>query len=122
MRSVTVNKENVAAIGWDENYFKFCDFENVSVDGGTVGSDFVDCSFKDVEWYWGLFSGSNFVNCLFRDCVFRGSTFADCRFVACSLTNCRFVKDNLDGDCDFSKTVAYGCLVDCGEGFKAEMR
>lgn len=122
MRSVTVNKENLAAIDWDDNYFKFCDFENFSVDGGTVSSDFVDCSFKDVDWYWGLFSCSNFVKCLFTDCVFRGSSFADTRFVECTLTNCQFVKDNLDRDCDFPKTVAYGCSIDGGEGFKAEMR
>lgn len=121
MRSVTVSKENVAVIDWDENYFKFCDFENCSVEGGTVCSDFVDCSFNDVDWYWGLFSASNFVKCLFKDCVFRGSSFPDSRFVECTLTNCRFVKDNLDGDCDFSRTVAYSCSIDGGEGFKAEM-
>jgi hypothetical protein len=26
-------------IEWDDNYFKFCDFENISIEGGVIGSD-----------------------------------------------------------------------------------
>jgi uncharacterized protein YjbI with pentapeptide repeats len=122
MRSLAVGKENLDMIEWDENYFKFCDFENISIEGGVIGSDFIDCSFKNVDWYWGLFSGANFVNCLFNDCVFRGSAFPDGKFVECSLVNCRFIQDNLTADCDFSRTIAYRCSTNNGEGFKAEIR
>lgn len=122
MRSITVGNENLGAIEWDENYFKFCDFEDISIEGGVISSDFIDCSFKNVEWYWGLFSGANFVNCLFNDCVFRGSSFPDSKFVECSLVNCRFIQDNLATDCDFSQASAYRCSISGGEGFKAEIR
>jgi uncharacterized protein YjbI with pentapeptide repeats len=121
MRSETVGIDNFETIDWDENYFKFCDFENFSIEGKHIPSDFVSCSFVNVEWYWGLFNGANFVDCLFTDCVFRGTAFPDCKFVQCTLTNCRFEKDNLAADCDFSKAIAYRCTVDGGEGFKAEM-
>lgn len=121
MQSVLVNKENFAAIGWDENYFKHCEFEAFSVEGGLVCSDFVSCSFKGVEWYWTLFSGSNFIDCQFKDCVFRGASFPNSRFVECSLSNCRFIKDNLGGDCGFSDAVAYKCSIEGGEGFDVEM-
>jgi len=122
MRSETVGKDNLDSVAWDENYFKFCDFENFSVEGESVCSDFVQCSFTNVDWYWGFFSDANFVNCRFKACVFRGSSFRGTKFVECTLTDCRFVKDNLDGDCDFSEAIAYGCTIDAGEGFNAEMR
>jgi uncharacterized protein YjbI with pentapeptide repeats len=121
MQSVLVNKENFAAIDWDENHFKYCEFKTFSVEGGLVCSDFVSCSFRDVEWYWTSFSGSNFIDCQFKDCVFRGTTFPDSRFVECRLAHCRFIKDNLGGDCGFSNTVAYKCSVERCEGFEVEM-
>lgn len=122
MQSGTIDQENLKDIEWDENYFKFCDFENFSIEGKTICSDFVNCSFNKVEWYWGLFSGSNFIDCLFTDCTFRGSAFPDSKFVECRFTNCHFLKDNLGEDCDFSKTIAYGCLIEGGGGFKIEIR
>jgi uncharacterized protein YjbI with pentapeptide repeats len=122
MQAVTINEQNLATVDWDENYFKFCQFENFSIEGGLVYSDFVDCSFSDLDWYWGLFTGSNFVKCSFTRCVFRGTSFADTKFVECSFVECRFMKDNLGGDCDFSETVAYACVVEGGEGFLAEKR
>jgi uncharacterized protein YjbI with pentapeptide repeats len=121
MRSETVGVDNFATIDWEENYFKFCEFENLSVEGKHISSDFVSCSFVKMEWYWGLFNCANFVNCLFTDCVFRGTAFPDCKFVECTLTNCRFVKDNLAANCDFSRAIAYGCTINGGEGFKAEL-
>ena|ERR1035441_1993117 len=122
MRTETIDKENLAATEWDENYFKLCDFRDFSMEGGIISSDFVSCSLKNVEWYWGLFSCSNFIECRFTDCVFRGSSFFGCRFVDCVLSDCRFIKDNLDADCGFSGTVAFGCSIQGGEGFKAEMK
>ncbi len=121
MQSETVNKESFAIIDWDDNYFKYCEFDTFSVEGGVVCSDFVSCSFKGVEWYWTLFSGSNFIDCQFKDCVFRGATFANSRFVECRLSNCRFIKDNLGGDCGFPDAVAYKCPIEGVEGFEVEM-
>lgn len=122
MHSATIDKKSIESIVWDDNYFKFCTFEGFSREGGVTGSDFLSCSFRDVDWYWGLFTGANFIDCEFVNCVFRGSTFADSRFVECRLTNCRFIRDNLEAECHFSGTVAYGCSVDGGEGFNVEVR
>lgn len=109
MRSETINSENITDIEWDEGYFKFCAFEGLSVEGELVSSDFVDCSFKDINWYWGLFSGSNFIGCQFTECVFAGTGFPKTRFVDCRLVNCKFIQGNLGGGCDLSKTIIYGC-------------
>ena len=117
VRSETINSHNVAGIDWDEGYFKFCNFEGLSIEGQVVTSDFVGCSFKKVDWYWGLFSHCNFINCNFADCAFAGTGFADCRFVDCKLVDCRFVKDRLGGDCHFPKTIAYGCSIESSLGF-----
>jgi uncharacterized protein YjbI with pentapeptide repeats len=117
VRSETINPQNFTDIDWDEGYFKYCNFEGFSIEGRQVTSDFVDCSFKDIDWYWGLFSGCNFINCDFADCTFAGTDFPHSRFVDCKLMNCTFSQDNLGGDCDFSKTIAYGCSVERSLGF-----
>jgi len=119
--STIVNQENLDSIDWDENYFKWCDFVSFGIEGGVIVSDFVRCSFKDVDWYSGLFTDSNFINCEFENCIFRGTSFPDSRFIECILKNCRFVKDNMDSDCDFERTAAYRCTIEGGEGFKAEV-
>jgi len=120
MRSALIDKTNAAAIDWEENHFKYCDFEGFSAEGRTISSDFIGCSFGNVDWYWGLFSFANFIDCRFKDCLFQGTTFANCRFVDCELINCRFIKNNLDTSCEFKQTVAYGWVTDGGEGFGAK--
>jgi uncharacterized protein YjbI with pentapeptide repeats len=117
VRSETINSENFTDIEWDEGYFKFCNFEGFSIEGGQVSSDFVGCSFKNIDYYLSLFSGCNFISCNFADCAFAGTSFPDTRFVDCKLVNCKFTQDNLGGDCDFSKTIAYGCSVESSLGF-----
>jgi uncharacterized protein YjbI with pentapeptide repeats len=118
VNSELLSQENVSAVEWDDGYFKYCTFDSLSMEGLLVTSVFVDCSFASVHWYWGLFSGVNFINCSFVDCTFAGTGFPDTRFVDCSLVNCRFIKDNLGGSCDLSKTVAYGCSVENCAGFE----
>ena len=117
VRSEKINSPTFTDIDWDEGYFKFCEFEGLSIEGRLVSSDFVSCSFKNIDWYWSLFSGCNFINCDFADCAFAGTGFPDSRFVDCKLVNCRFTQDDLGGDCDFSKTIAYGCSVESSLGF-----
>jgi len=116
-RSETITSNNLAEMEWDEGYFKFCTFEGFSIEGKQVSSDFNSCSFKRVDWYWGLFSGCNFIGCSFIDCTFAGTNFPDTRFIDCKLVNCRFIQDNLGGECDFSKTTAEGCSVEKCTGF-----
>ena len=121
MRSESVTPGNVSQIEWDEEYFKYCDFEAFSIEGKTISSDFVGCSFKSLDWYWGLFSGCNFVNCEFVDCHFAGTAFPDTRFVDCKIVNCEFKQDNLGRDCDFTSTIAYGCAVESSSAFRPQV-
>ena len=119
MTSEVVTQENLAVIDWETNIFKFCVFEEFYVEGETIDSVFLSCSFRKVEWYWGLFSICSFIGCRFTDCTFRGSAFYGSKFVECAFVNCRFVKDNLDGDCKFEGAIAYGCSFQDVEGFDA---
>ena len=119
MRSERIQENNLASVEWDENFFKYCEFEGFSVNGGVISSDFVGCTFKNVDWYWGIFVQANFIGCRLIDCTFRGTSFSDARFMDCLVDGCRFVKDNLNGDCNFTGAVAYGCLVKNSEGFSA---
>jgi uncharacterized protein YjbI with pentapeptide repeats len=121
VRSETISSNNLAEMEWDEGYFKFCNFEGFSIEGGLVSSDFHACSFKKIDWYWGLFSGCNFIGCSFADCTFAGTSFPDSRFIDCELVNCKFIQDNLGGECDFSKTKAYGCSMENSPGFRPDV-
>jgi fluoroquinolone resistance protein len=121
LRSEIINQGNYSSVEWDEGYFKFCEFDGFSVEASEVSSDFVSCSFTNLDWYWVLFNLANFIECRFTDCVFRGTTFAGVRFVDCHFTRCGFLKDNLNSDCSFPGTMAYRCVVEGGEGFRAEI-
>lgn len=120
MRSAVIDREGFAAIDWNDNYFKYCNFEDFSMDRGVISSDFVNCSFKNVGWHGGLFAGVNFISCEFMDCEFQGASFADARFVECILVNCKFVKDDSGGECDFARAVSYRCRLTDVEGFAVE--
>lgn len=122
MLSLTINAQNLATVEWDDEYFKYCEFLGFSFEGGIVSSDFAVCTFKNLDWYWGLFNMVNFVDCTFLNCVFQGTIFSDCKFIQCSLQNCHFVQDNLGGDCSFEGSVAYDCDVDDDRGFAAALR
>ncbi|MDM7920706.1 MAG: pentapeptide repeat-containing protein [Pyrinomonadaceae bacterium] len=112
-----ITAENVASVTWEDDYFKYSEFSGFSMDGGHVTSDFANCTFQNVDWYWGIFNIVNFVNCVFVNCTFRGTSFADCKFVECEFAECKFIQDNLGGDCSFEGTVAYNCKVRKSEGF-----
>ncbi len=122
MKSMEIDATNFETVEWDDGYFKYCEFSGFSKDGGVISSDFVGCSFKDLDWYWEIFTSANFIQCHFANCTFRGTSFVDARFVECGLKGVRFMEDNLQSECDFSGAVAYGCTVDGGEGFKAQAR
>ena len=117
MREKKINAGNFSSIEWDDNYFIFCYFEGFANDGGIISSDFINCSFSNIDWYWGIFTLANFIDCKFENCTFRGTDFSDSKFIKCKLSNCNFVKDNLKGDCDFLGAIAFGCQVTNCKGF-----
>lgn len=117
MQSLTINNENLKSVIWEEEYYKFCEFDSFTIEGGHIDSDFINCTFSNVNWYWGIFNIVNFIECKFVNCVFRGTSFPDCIFVECELDNCKFIKDNLNGDCKFSNARAYNCKVNNSLGF-----
>lgn len=120
MQSLIVNKDNVKSVNWDEDCFKYCEFDGISPEGEHITADFTSCTFKYLDWYWGIFNIVNFFDCKY--CIFRGTSFPDCKFVKCELTGCQFVKDNLNGECRFDGAVAYNCKLSNCEGFGAEVK
>ncbi len=119
MRSLLINAQNFKTVNLNEQYFKFCEFADISTDGGHVDSDFANCTFKNIDWYWGLFNYANFIDCIFINCTFRGTSFSSCKFVACEFNDCRFISDNLGGECSFDNSVEYSCKLTKSVGFAA---
>ncbi|MBK9217386.1 MAG: hypothetical protein RJA63_2472 [Pseudomonadota bacterium] len=89
--------------------FRECVFNSASLECGTLDGVFVDCHFRDIEWYWGLFNGALFAGCVFERCVFRGTSFQSCRFVECLFADCQFLPDNLDTPCTATRVRWYAC-------------
>ena len=117
MHSEFISQADLPSIEWDENYFKFCAFDQITLEGGHISSDFNSCTFTRLNCYWTLLNQCNFLSCTFADCIFQGVSFADTRFIECTLTNCQFLHDNLGSPCEFSSTVTYGCSVLDSPGF-----
>lgn len=121
-QSETVNAENVAGFDFHDNYFKFCNFEEVAFEPWLVDSDFHTCHFDHVEEYWGHFNICTLIQCRFTDCIFRGTAFDGCLFIQCTFKNCQFLRDNFGGECKFEDSIAYDCVIEDTTGFKATMR
>ena len=119
MQTGIFNSENIGSVDWEDQYYKFVEFTDFSFDDGQITSDFANCFFTNLDWYWGLFNVVNFVDCKFINCVFQGTSFADCKFVSCEFSDCKFIKDNLNGECDFDGSVAFDCKISNTEGFEA---
>ena len=121
MKKTEFNQNNFNSIKWDEELYKHCKFLNFSIEGKHIESDFINCTFENIECYWGLYNMLNFTDCTFKNCTFKGSSFSDCEFVKCQLNNCQFTKDNLDGDCSFDNTKAYNCKLSNTVGFNVQI-
>jgi uncharacterized protein YjbI with pentapeptide repeats len=96
------------ALAVNDEFFRYCEFDSASLEGGHFDGVFVFCHFKNVEWYWGLFNLAVLVDCNFDNCVFRGTSFSGCRFVNCTFSNCQFLRDNLNSLCSATETYVYG--------------
>lgn len=120
MIDYTINNENLKNISWENNFFKYAEIQNISIEGGQIDSDFVSCTFQNCDWYWGMFNIVNFIDCKFTNCTFRGASFYDCKFVECEFDGCNFIKDNLNSDCVFENTKAYNCTQKNCIGFNAK--
>jgi len=92
----------------EESVFRYCEFSKFSYEGGHIDAVFLSCTFRDIEWYWGLFNACVFVGTRFVGCTFRGTSFPDCRFVECEFVECRFVADNLARECSAEGARVYG--------------
>jgi uncharacterized protein YjbI with pentapeptide repeats len=122
MQALIINSENFNTVDWEEDCFKYCEFSGLSPEGEHITSDFISCKFTDIDWYWGIFNIVNFVECHFKNCIFRGTDFASCKFVECTFDNCQFIKDNLNGDCEFNESVAYNCRFTNCDGFNVAIK
>lgn len=111
------SKDAKKALAANDEIFRYCSFESATIEGGDSDGVFLSCTFRDVEWYWGLFNMALFVSCKFERCTFRGTSFAGCRLVECSFSNCKFLSDNVGGSCTATETSVYGCSLENSEGF-----
>ncbi|MBM3115651.1 pentapeptide repeat-containing protein [Jeongeupia naejangsanensis] len=100
-----------------DEFYRYCEFSSASLEGGNFDGVFVSCSFKDIEWYSGLFNTAILVDCKFENCTFLGTSFSGCRIVNCNFKNCRFLQDNLNAFCLASQTSLYHCQSENCEGF-----
>lgn len=122
MKETIYDKNDVYNINWEEDCFKYCEFKDISLEGEHITADFSSCTFQNVELYWGIFNIVNFVDCKFINCVFKGTSFSDCKFVECELSHCYFIKDNINGDCTFERTISYNSKLKSCKGFNVKLR
>jgi uncharacterized protein YjbI with pentapeptide repeats len=110
MKEKEIHQNHIKDIIWNEEYFKFCYFKDISIEGEHIDSDFIDCTFERLDSYWGLYNLSNFIDCIFIECCFRGCSFPDSKFINCKFEQCHFLKDNMDSECTFNRTQFINCV------------
>jgi uncharacterized protein YjbI with pentapeptide repeats len=90
--------------------FRYCRFDKLQENQtGLVDSDFLNCTFKNCDFYWSAVPVVLFYACTFENCTFRGVSFRGCTFVSTSFTDCTFTRSNLGGDCSFDETKWFDC-------------
>jgi uncharacterized protein YjbI with pentapeptide repeats len=106
-----VTARNLSEIDLGDVVHKYCEFSDIANDDFwmSMESDFIDCSFENIQWYGALFNCQTIIGCAFTNCTFQGVTFASCRLVDCEFNTCKFMPDNLGGDCHFDDNKVYGC-------------
>ena len=107
---------------WSGHVFRYCEFSNISTDGGDMDSVLIECTIENCEWYWGLFNLAVFVKVTFRACTFRGTAFSGSKFIECEFIDCEFIKDNLNADCSFDDIAWYACTQMNCTGLQGEFR
>lgn len=80
-QAIHASRPVAKALQASSEFFRYCEFIEASLEGGDFDGVFVGCTFKHIEWYWGLFNGAILIDCEFEDCSFRGTCFAACRLV-----------------------------------------
>jgi uncharacterized protein YjbI with pentapeptide repeats len=82
-------------------------FDDYVAEGASLsGGVFVECSFRNADFYWGQFFCATFIRCEFENVDFRGGNMKEAVFVGCRLLRCDFSNDNLGGETDLS-TVTF---------------
>ena len=112
--------ENQKLLSWENQNFDGDVFQCISIEGGSVDSNFSNCEFNQLDWYWGLFNEIDFLNCKFFNCRFRGSVFAACKFINCEFVGCEFTSDNLNSPCEFKDSSHRDCTFKNCKGFNAK--
>lgn len=107
-------RERYSGITQDQNFnyegliFVDCTFEKVTSEGAEIDSDFVRCTFDNVDWYWCIGQSCVFIECEFKDCDLRGS-FHSTSFIACKFIHCKTGSDALGGTTEWEDCVAIEC-------------
>jgi uncharacterized protein YjbI with pentapeptide repeats len=95
--------------------FRFCQFDDIDIEGVSYSGVMEGCTFTRGRFYWGLLNVASLIDVRFVDCIFPGTSFRGCRLVQCAFENCRFVLDNLGGsatidDCSFTECSFERCI------------
>jgi uncharacterized protein YjbI with pentapeptide repeats len=96
----------------DDTIFRYCSFADLAIEGSGFDGALMDCTFRGIDWYWGLFNTTSFSRTRFENCTFRGTSFMGCQLVECHLSGCHFALDNLGGACRFEDCSIVECTFD----------
>lgn len=100
----------------DNNILRYCEFDGSNLEGTIFDSTFLNCTLRNLDWYWVMFNSCLFVDTLFEASIFRGAGFYHCRFVNCRIIGCDFINDNLNGACRFESSHWFNCTIQNSQG------
>jgi len=106
------NRTKSNSSNWSEGGYNLsCAYKNIEF-YGSIETEFKDCTFDNILFYWCHFNSINFTDCTFVNCTFAGVTFDDCCLVKCFLNKCTFAKDNVGSHCTANEAYTVDCIID----------
>jgi uncharacterized protein YjbI with pentapeptide repeats len=89
----------------ENSIFRYCSFNKIQLDGGSVDAIFIACQLNELDWYWTFFNSCLFVDIHFTQCIFSGANFSECHFFNCNFINCIFQENNIGTPCYFKNSI-----------------
>lgn len=100
------------ATDWGERIFRYCTFDDLSLEGLSHTGILQGCTMTGCDIYWGHFNTALISSVRFLDCRFRGTAFSTAQIIDCTFERCQFTLDNVGGDCTMTKCIVAATMLD----------
>ncbi len=98
-------------LNYENAVFVDCLFDGCGSAGAQIEAVFVDCVFRDHDWYWCVGHSAVFVRRTFESSDLRGAFFTS-SFIQCRFVRCQTGSDHLGGTTEWEDCQVSDCVLE----------